>query len=83
MTPSTYFGFEISSFRPVRGEGILDSSVSIYGAAAARFALARASARRNERSPKFRVVAFYTGRNDKAHISFVARGQPLVPANGC
>src|SRR5579872_6260798 len=30
-------------------------------------------------SPKFKVIAFYTGRNDKAHISFVHDANQWFP----
>ena len=30
-------------------------------------------------APKFRVVAFYTGRNDRAHISFVNEAKRWFP----
>jgi len=33
-------------------------------------------------TPKFKVIAFYTGRNDQAHISFVNEANRWFPQNG-
>jgi len=41
-----------------------------------------ARAQLKEPSPKFKVIAFYTGRNDQAHISFVQEANKWFPEMG-
>ena len=37
------------------------------------------SMRAQDRAPRFKVIAFYTGKNDQAHISFVHEANKWFP----